>query len=217
MRKILSFFLILLWATSFAQNKKFDVRADGLFNPEQRLLYVGVDNTISINNTDTSISIALANGKFYKEKNKDSRTYYYVKESKPGKETISIQKKTKKNVIVLDTAIFTVLRVPDPVPLFGNLVDTVARVGILLLQKEIKAFCPCYFNLGFQVTSFTLTIVKPDGFFESSDAIGSLITWQQRDLIKSIKPGDWLYIENIKCRGANSCTRNLGSIKIRVV
>jgi hypothetical protein len=48
-------------------------------------------------------------------------------------------------------------------------------------------------------------------------ASGDVIDRQLKKMIRSLKPGDLLFIEDIKCVGSGGCTRTLAPIKIRVV
>jgi len=209
--------LVGFCATSFAQNKKM-IKAERLFNPDLRYLYIGVDNSISLaNNNDTNVFLSITEGKCWKGRRENGKDYYDIfVSSRTNKDPIKILRKTPTDTILLDTANFAVLRVADPTAIFGNLVDSMATMDALMLQNEIKVFLPCYYKLGFRIIDFTLTVTRVDGSSESIKSLGSLLNYEQMQLIKSLKPGDTLYIEDIKGTSPDSCSRLLATIKIRV-
>ena len=217
MKRIITILFVGFCLTSFAQSKKM-IKAEGLINPDLRYLYIGVDNSISLeNNNDTNVFLSITEGKCWKGRRENGKDYYNIfVSSRSNKNPLKILRKTSTDTILLDTANFAVLRVADPTAIFGNLVDSIATVDALMLQNEIKIFMPCYYRLGFHVTSYTLTITRVDGSTERINSLGNLLRYEQKQLIKSLKPGDILYIEDIKCIPGGGCTRSLAAIKIRV-
>lgn len=203
---------------SFAQNDSYILKATHLFDPDMRLLYIGINNPITIENiNDTNVFLGITQGTCTKAGRGNSLQYYSVwVTSATNKTTIRILKKTQTDTALIDTVNYTVLRIPDPKPLFGNLIDTVATVNALILQKEIKIFMPCYYELGFRVISFTLSVIRDDSLIQSIETCGNTITEKQKKLIKNLKPGDDLLIEDIKCCGGSCTTRTLYPIRIKV-
>ena len=218
MKRIITILLLGFCLTSFAQDKRFVLKADELIDPDLKMLYIGIDNPIIIeNNNDTNIFLTMDEGFCRRWKENDSLLYYIARpESGSKNATIKILKKTQSDTLLLDSVNFTVLRIPDPIPLFGNLADTEATVNILMLQNEIKTFMPCYFKLLFRISSFTLSSVKLDGSIERVSSSSNIITEVQKQMINNLKPGDLIYIEDITCRNRDGCARLLIPIKIRV-
>lgn len=218
MKRIITILLLGFYITSFAQDKKLVLKANGLTDPDLRLLYIGVDNPIFLeNNSDTNIFLSMTHGSCKKWMRNDSLLFYIARPNSGANETtINILKKTPTDTIKLDTVNFTVLRIPDPRALFGNLADTQATVNTLLLQNEIKALLPCYFDIPFYIYGFTIAIVRLDGTYETIRSYNNMITDAQKQIIKSLKPGDLLWVENITSRARDCNTRQLACLKIRV-
>jgi hypothetical protein len=213
MKKIITILLIGFSLGSFAQNGKIAIKATNLIDPDLRLLYIGIDNPVSLeNNNDTNVFLRITKGSCSKTGNH----LYNIRVSIIGKTTIEVLKKTPTRNILIDTANFNVLKVPDPIAIFGNLVDTMATVNALMIQKEIKTFMPCYYNIRFRILCFTVSVIRLNGSSESITTTGNIISDQQNQILKSLKPGDRLLIEDIKAVGSGGCTRTLAPISIRV-
>ncbi len=218
MKKIITTILLLLFCFSaYTQIEKYVIKAENLTDPDLKILYIGMDNILSIeNNLDKNIFLNIKNGVLTKYTKNENCDYYIARVSGGNHATIRILKKINNDSIILDTIDFKVMKIPNPKAVFGNLIDTVATVDALLLQNEIKVYIPTFFRLYLNVTNFTFSVSRNDMLIVSEEAYGNIITKHQKDIIRRLRAGDILWIEDIKARGKYSCSRALPSIKISV-
>ena len=203
---------------SFAQDNRLVLKATMLIDPDLRLLYIGVDNQITIENcSDTNIFLRIDKEDFHRYTYKNNKNQFLVRVNKCGLTTIKVLKKTSSMTILIDTFNFVTRKIPDPKALFGNLVDSTATVEALLMQDQVNVLLPCFHKINFRIICFTMATFRRNGMSENIWVSGNVIDFRQKKLIMSLKPGDLLWIVDIKCNGSGGCTRTLSPVKIRVV
>jgi len=85
----------------------------------------------------------------------------------------------------------------------------VNQIGV---QADLENFD---FDLKFRVISFTVSATI-NGFEQSKPAKGYRFTGAQIALMKKVRPGSKVYIENVKAKGPDGSVRNIGSIIFKV-
>ncbi len=217
MRGIGIFIFIAFSLTSFGQRNEIGVRSESLIDPNLRVLYVGLENVLSIENYDTNIFLNINYGMARKIGSINNKQEYIINVGSSAKKaTIRLLKKTLTDTIIIDSVNYEISRIPALRASFGNLVDSMVTVETLLLQNQVKAFIPYYYKYQVYVNSFTMHIVTLDGLSQIIKANGNKITIEQKQLIKGLKPGDILFIEDIYCNGPTGATRRLNNIKLLV-
>ncbi|MFO7657104.1 MAG: GldM family protein, partial [Bacteroidales bacterium] len=141
---------------------------------------------------------------------------YIVRPEKPGKAMITVSIKGK----TIQQSQFRVKTVPDPVAaiktsngyFFGGEItkdELLAADGITAVMKYFD------FDLSFDIVEFTVLYVI-QGFVSESISRTDKFTDKQKDMIKSLKSGSNLYIQDIKCKGPDGKLRNLGTIYFKL-
>ena len=183
---------------------------------KMNVLYIGVDNPISISVSgfaDNQVFARISQGSLRKVK----PGQYIARVRKPGKAYISVSVKDDKgNSRSMGKQEFRVKRVPDPVPMVAGKRGGYIKKSVLLSQVGIKAELPNFdFDLKFVVKSFTVSATI-EGFERSKKSNSYRFTPAQLSLIKKVRPGGKVYIENVVAVGPDGKPRKLGTIALRL-
>jgi hypothetical protein len=112
---------------------------------------------------------------------------------------------------------FRVKRVPDPVAYVGGVKGGPIAKGTLVASGGIIPRMDNFdFDLFFQITSFTLTMNKA-GDLVSESTTGSKFSAKMTTMLNSASKGQRIYFEDIKAKGPDGTTRNLGSIALKIM
>lgn len=173
------------------------------------VLYLGVDNpvTIAASGYDPSeIAVAIDNGTITGEKGQ-----YVVRPAKIGVANVTVSYKKEE----IQKSTFRVKFVPDPVAKVGSIkgFGSIDK-SFMLKQKEVIADMEYFdFDLGFKVVEFKVSS-NMGGNTHVCLSKSNLFTQEQYDLIKKVKVGQKIHIEEIKAVGPDGSIRQLGSIAI---
>jgi len=224
MKRVFFYFFLLICLPAITQEREFDIKAEGLINQSLRLLYIGNQNPLTINNyNDTNIFLySESTYRIFRAK-WDTMPNRFIVLTEPVEQqlTLKLFKRTLGDSILLDTFNFQVRRIVDPKAIFGNLVDDRATLEAILMQDRINIYMPAFLKIEKVITQFRMTVIKVDGTTYSITARGrSTFTKEQRQLISILKPGDKLLIDNIILKmvasGTISSPRMLNPIIINV-
>lgn len=185
---------------------------------KMNVFYRGVDNPVSVSVSGYSnkdISATATNGALTK-----SADGYIMR---PGKEseatigaTVTNPDGTKKAMPGMK---FRVKNVPNPRPYFaGKSVDdeTIKKPELTASAGVIAKMIDFEFDLKFEVVGYKVTMIVGGTPIEKI-ANGAAVTGDMKEMFQKAKPGQKVYIEQIKARGPDGTTRNLGSLAFKVV
>jgi hypothetical protein len=199
-----------------AQGKHpFTLLAEDLDPASTRVLYIGLENHISIKaeGIDPSqIILTTNNGTVEGSKGK-----YILRPQKTGMASLFVIKNgTKKDT--LGMVLMKVMRFPEPLP-------TVAGKNSGMLKKEeiLKAGCLKAIHAGsvykkppeYTIVSFTL-VGMSGGFLMSIDSKSDSLNAKQRAFIETLKAGDKILFENVCVIGKDSIPRVLGAASFKI-
>lgn len=187
---------------------------------KMNVFYIGVPNPVTVSAAgysleDVSLSIPDANVTAGEAKGKFS-----VMVSKPGKVTASIMAKTQTGTKQVGSQEIRVKRIPDPVARVGNVSSGGIYSNIFKAQIGVLAALDNFdFDARFVVTSFEFSVVPKRGepigpFSVKSSKFES--NAQVIEAMKRCKPGDKVYIEEIKARGPDGTTRSLNTVGLNL-
>jgi gliding motility-associated protein GldM len=183
---------------------------------KMNVFYIGVPNPVtvsaagysledvSLNVPDATITPGEAKGKFV------------ITVSKPGKIVAGIMAKTQNGTKQVGSQEIRVKRIPNPIAKVGDMNGGSMLTNIFKAQLGVLAVLENFdFDARFVVTSFDFSVVPKRG-----EAIGPFSVKGSRfdansqvvAAISRLKPGDKVYIEEIKARGPDGTTRSLGTI-----
>lgn len=185
---------------------------------KMNVFYRGVDNPVSVSVSGYSnkdISATATNGTLTK-----SADGYIMR---PGKEaeasigaTVTNPDGTKKPMPGMK---FRVKNVPNPRPYFaGKSVDdeTIKKPELTAAAGVIAKMIDFEFDLKFEIVGYKVTMIVGGTPIEKITN-GAAVSGDMKEMFQKAKPGQKVYIEQIKARGPDGTTRNLGSLSFKVV
>lgn len=113
---------------------------------------------------------------------------------------------------------YRVKRIPDPYPLCANSRGGAIAANALKAQIAVFAKLDNFdFDAKFDVTSFDMFYQPKRGDPKEASARNKFLSGAQvendvKDIMESLKPGDRLFIENIKAKGPDGTTRAIGAL-----
>ena len=112
---------------------------------------------------------------------------------------------------------FRIKPVPDPVAKIAGISSGKIRKGTLLAQEAVFAEMgdDFDFDLEFKVTRFTVSIIK-GGYVQDARSNNNRLTSEQKELMRSVKRGGRVIIEDIRAVGPDKRTRKLNSIALTI-
>ncbi len=211
MKKLISILIVLIVSCSlFSQNEHPFAVAPAKLN----IFYIGVDNPVDIavfSVKQEDISVSITNGTIKSIGN----GRYIVKVIRPGNAKITI----KKNDRYLGYKEFRCKYVPDPVACIHSgtacLKSGSIRKDVLLIQNGVFAELDWDFDINFTVSQFTITVTKDEKTI-SEKSTSNKFTLKQKELIRNLRIGSQLLIDDIKCVGPDGAVRQLNTILLKI-
>lgn len=190
---------------------------------KMNVFYIGVPNPVTVSAAgyameDIELSIPGGDATITKG---DALGKYDVMMKKQGKVTAVISARTKEGVKQVGTQEIRVKMIPDPIAEVGgrtgSFLEAPNRMKVYPgIVASMKGFD---FDVRFHVISYEFTFLQ-----KRQDPVGPIsvnspmfsANKQVSDLIAKCKPGDKIFLENIKARGPDGFTRTLGTIIITI-
>jgi gliding motility-associated protein GldM len=185
---------------------------------KMNVLYIGVDNPLAISAAGVpaeDLEPQISGGSLTKVKPGE----YVARVSAGNKATVNVMAKFGTERKSMGSFDFRVKAVPDPVAKFqgkkgsANISknELIAAAGVL---ADLENFD---FDLKFTVTSFDVTATMAGGLEVSKTSSSNALTEEQRNILKAVKSGQKVYIENIKAKGPDGTIRPLSPISLKVM
>jgi len=185
---------------------------------KMNVFYIGVPNPITVSAAGYSvedISVNIPNATLAAT----GKGTWNVTVTTPGKVMASINAKTESGVKQVGGMEIRVKTIPDPIAKVAGKPGGVVGSGVFKAQIGIPAVLENFdFDTKFQVTSFEFSYLPKRGEYQGPfnvngatfDRNPQVATYQT----KLAKPGDKVFIENIKAVGPDKRTRTLNSITL---
>ncbi|MCD4742135.1 MAG: hypothetical protein K8R67_06615 [Desulfobacteraceae bacterium] len=184
---------------------------------KMNVFYLAVENPVDISVPGVpadKIIPSINNGTI----RKDRKGGYIVKPSRAGKDaviTVTAEINGKKRT--MPKKIFRVKVVPDPIAVIAGKSGGRIRKNVLASQRGVLAEMRDFdFDLSFRITEFTVS-AQVGGYFNEKRAKGNKFTPDQLKLIRGLKKGQKIIIEDIKAIGPDKTTRKLNSIVFKLI
>ncbi|MBW7912761.1 MAG: hypothetical protein H3C54_03455, partial [Taibaiella sp.] len=185
---------------------------------KMNVFYIGVPNPITVSAAGYSlqdISVAIDGAQVAPDA-QAGIGHYIVTATKPGKVMANINAKTEGGVKKVGAMEVRVKFIPDPVAKVGGKTSGGIPSSTLKAQIGVVADLENFdFDTRFVVTGYEISMIPKRGELQgpfTSDGPYLNKNKDIVDLIKRCKPGDRVFIENIKARGPDGRTRNLNPI-----
>lgn len=184
---------------------------------KMNVFYVGVDNPVSISIAGVpgdKISPNITNGRF---KPLGSGNYI-VNPKRPGNSLVTVFAEidgVRKN---MGTAQFRVKPLPDPVIKVAGKKGGRIEKNVLAAQAGVFAEMENFdFDLEFKIIEFTVSTTDKGGYFIDAKTKGNVFTKKQYDLIKDLRRGSRVNIEDVKAVGPDGRVRDLAPIVFEII
>lgn len=185
---------------------------------KMNVFYIGVPNPITVTAAgysvqDVSISIPGANA------NPTGPGKYDVTVEKPGKVMAAINAKTQDGVKQVGSMEVRVKYIPDPIARVGGKNGGAIGSSIFKVQQGVVAALDNFdFDTRFVVTSFQMSVLPKRGELLGPYTVNGSPMFNKSpqivQVMERLKPGDRVYIEEIKAVGPDKRTRSLGAITL---
>lgn len=184
---------------------------------KMNVFYVGVDNPVSLAAPGISpeaIEAQITNGTIRKQPDGS----YIVRPASAGKNSsITVYANMKGQKRELQTQVFRVKDVPDPVAKVNGLRGGKIRKNILLAAGQVDVEMENFdFDLKFSVENFSVYTVIEGYVQEETRSDKGRFSDAQIKMINKLKRNQALTIENIVVKGPDGTTRKLPSISFRI-
>jgi gliding motility-associated protein GldM len=182
---------------------------------KMNVLYIGVPNPVSVSapgvaKEDIRVSISGSGGSL---SGKDGK--YTATVASLGEANITVSGQVGGKNVVLGTTKFRVKRIPDPKPQFaGKSGGNTAAANIRAQNKVFAKLEGFDFDAQFNVTRFTLLIVKPRQDPISYPSTGAELTSQMRAAMATVTPGTLVIFKDIIAVGPDNTQRGLDPITL---
>ncbi|HWD86507.1 MAG TPA: gliding motility protein GldM [Mucilaginibacter sp.] len=191
-------------------------RPSAVVSPDKmNVLYIGVPNPVSVSAPGVAkeklkVSISGAGGSL-----SGSAGHYTAKVLSLGEANVTVSGDVDGKTVVLGTTKFRVKRIPDPKPQFaGKSGGTTAAANIRAQNKVFAKLEGFDFDAQFNVTRFTLLIVKPRQDPISYPSTGAELTSQMRAAMATVTPGTLVIFKDIIAVGPDNTQRGLDPITL---
>jgi gliding motility-associated protein GldM len=176
-------------------------RPSAVVSPDKmNVLFIGVQNPVSVSAPGVpkeKLHVSISNGSL-----SGSNGKYEATVGAPGEATITVSGELGGKTQVLGSTMFRIKRIPDPKPQFAGKSSGATSAANLKAQDRLFAKLEnFYFDLKFDVTRFTMLIIKPRQDAIILNSSSSELTPQMKQALSSIGPGSKVVFSNIIATG----------------
>ena len=179
---------------------------------KMNVLYIGVDNPVSIaasGGGDDKVQASITGGGGS------------ITKTGPGKYSVRVNSVTDDCRItvsvdgkVAGASQFRVRTIPDPVGTVGGYASGEnVNAGAFKSQAGVGAYIKDFpFELKYTVTSFSISADNDEGDIDEATVTGNLFSGKSAQIVKGLKPGRLVTIDNIRAQGPDGRSRKLPSL-----
>ncbi|OFX88285.1 MAG: hypothetical protein A2W99_10660 [Bacteroidetes bacterium GWF2_33_16] len=184
---------------------------------KMNVFYVGVDNPVKISVPGISgdkIEPSITNAKLRKTGDGE----YIVNAIRPGNSLVSVTAIIDGQRRSMGTVDFRVKPLPDPVVKVANKQGGKIEKNILNAQAGVFAVMENFdFELEFKIIEFSVSTTDKGGYTIQQKTTGNKFTQAQYNLLKDIRRGQRVNIEDVKAVGPDGSVRNLPPIVFEII
>ncbi|OFX19219.1 MAG: hypothetical protein A2041_10875 [Bacteroidetes bacterium GWA2_31_9b] len=184
---------------------------------KMNVFYVGVDNPVSISIAGIAgdkIEPSITNGKIIKKGDGE----FIVNVNRPGNSLITVVANIDGTRKSMGVASFRVKALPDPVVKVAGKQGGKIEKNVLNAQAGVFAVMDNFdFELEFKIIDFSVSTTDKGGYYIVQKATGNKFTPAQFNMLKEIKRGQRVNIEDVKAVGPDGSVRNLASIVFEII
>lgn len=180
------------------------------------VFYIGLDNPITVNAAGiktSDLNVTVSNGQSV-----STAVGKYNVRVQGGGSNISTVTVKGPNGKVLGAGEYRIKSVPDPLPMLGNKKPGGMPSGEMKAQVAVAAILEGFvYDARFEVLSYNVGIAAKREDFVLLPNSGAYLTAPVKSALAKVKPGDVVYVEEIKVKGPDGTVRKLASIAYKIL
>ncbi|MBS1530235.1 MAG: gliding motility protein GldM [Bacteroidetes bacterium] len=190
-------------------------RPSAVVSPDKmNVLYIGVPNPVSVSAPGIpkeKLHVSIGSGSLSGSAGK----YIATVNSITDNDVVTVSGEVNGKNTVLGTTKFRVKRIPDPKPQFAGKSSGSTSAANIRAQSRVFAKLEGFdFDATFNVTRFTLLVVKPRQDPITYTTNGADLTAQMRSAIATVSPGTLVIFKDIIAVGPDNTQRGLDAITL---
>jgi len=184
---------------------------------KMNVFYVGVDNPISISVpgiASEKIEARITNGTIQKK----GKIYIVLPEKSGRNCKITVGVRDKRGMVEMQTLVFRVKTVPDPVAKIAGKKGGDISKSLLSASWGVSATLDEFdFDMKFKVIGFNLYTIAEGGYVKEARSNSAKFTRTQKNIISKAKRGQRVIIDNIRAKGPDGKIRKLQSVTFKII
>jgi len=176
---------------------------------KMNVLYIGVPNPLTVSAAGVPLDQVKASCTGCGSFSPNGAGKYTAKPTAQGKATVSITANGKN----MGSSEFRVKRIPDPVPMIGTRKSgTAISTGELAAQTYLRAVLDGFdFDAKFDVLSYNVMLAAPGKAAWRGTNSGPRFNGEVRNALSKARPGFYVFFTDIKAKGPDGTTRDIGA------
>ncbi|HEY8959465.1 gliding motility protein GldM [Chitinophaga sp.] len=196
----------------FTETYNVGASATSISADKMNVLYIGLQNPISISAAGVpaeQVSASISGGNMTKRASGE----YIVTVSQPGKAVINVVANIDGKTKSLGQKEFRVKRVPDPVLKVGVNKGGSMKAADFKVQGGLRADLEDFEFEGvkYEVIGYRVGISAKGKEYQEGDATSAYFPGSVAASIRSLRPGDEVFFENVKVKGPDNVVRSMPS------
>lgn len=215
------FLLVVITALTFIFSSATEKRdcpvAPQVFLVKQNVLYIGVDNpvTISIPGVNPSNLIVSVSSGTVTESGRPG--YYIIRVTEGHKIFLTVNYRKLGSEVSAGTFEFRIKKIPDPVAY----VNAIRHEG-MMQKADLQTLTGVFtrmenfdFDYAFKPESFSMSVIE-NGVWKEYTAQGPAITQEMKTALNNAKPEEKIIFHSIMTKGPDSAVRKVNDVVITV-
>jgi gliding motility-associated protein GldM len=184
---------------------------------KMNVLYIGLQNPISVSAGGVpaeKVSAGISAGSM----TKTGAGTYSVVVSSPGKATISVSANLDGKVKTLGTKEFRIKYIPDPILKVGMSRGPAMKAAEFKVQGGLRADLEDFLFDGvrYEVVSYRIGIEAKGKDYVEGEANSAYFPNSVMGAIRSLRPGDQVYFDNVRVKGPDGRVRDMSNINFKI-
>jgi gliding motility-associated protein GldM len=184
---------------------------------KMNVLYIGLQNPISVSAGGVpaeAINATISGGSIVKKATGE----YMVTVSSPGKAVVTVSAMIDGKVKTLGSKEFRIKYIPDPVLKVGLSKGPSMKAAEFKVQGGLRADLEDFVFDGvkYDVVSYRIGIQPRTGDYVEGDANSAYFPSSVMGSIRSMKPGDQVFFDNVRVKGPDGKVRDMSNINFKI-
>lgn len=202
---------------SFTETYNVGASTTSISADKMNVLYIGLKNPISISAAGVpaeSVSASISAGSMIKE----GAGNYLVTVTNPGRAIINVVANVDGKPKSMGSKEFRVKRVPDPILKVGMNKSGVMKAADFKVQGGLRADLEDFEFEGvkYDVIGYRVGIDAKGRDYVEGDASSAYFPANVQAAVRSLRPGDQVYFDNVKVKGPDGLIRNMGNTSFKL-